>query len=130
MTMRVLSAICVLSAAVFCSAHAVAQSQPWLGDRRFGGGIGVRAGNFELHPGIAGEVGYDSNFYQSSGRVTPAGQTVLVPPEFQATAPGGGALGGVGFFNEPSVGVLRFRVTPSLSLKTLGPQRTEGDGGE
>jgi hypothetical protein len=128
MTMRALSAIFVLSATVFWSTHAVAQSQPWLGDRRFGGGIGVRAGNFELHPGIAGEVGYDSNFYQAAGTVTPFGQMVQVPVEFQPTAPGGGTLGGGGFFNEPSISVFRFRVTPSLTLKTLGPQRTEGDG--
>jgi len=130
MTMRVQSAFFVLSTAVFCSTRALAQGQPWLGDRRFGGGIGVRAGNFELHPGIAGEVGYDSNFYQSAGKVTLPGETVLVPPAFQPTAPNGGALGGVGVFNEPSIGVLRFRVTPSLTLKTLGPQRTEGDGGQ
>lgn len=124
--MRVLSAFCVLSAAVFCSTYAVAQSQPWLGDRRFGGGIGLRAGNFELHPGIAGEVGYDSNFYQAAGKVTPANQMVLIPPQFQPADENGVPVGSTGFFNEPSISVLRFRVTPSLTLKTLGPQRTQG----
>ena len=109
MTLRVLPAILVLSAAAFCAPRAGAQSQPWLDDRRVGGGIGLRTGNFELHPAIAGETGYDSNFYQSSGRVT---------------GPGGGPL-----FNEPDVGVVRFRVTPSLTLKTLGAQRTAGDEG-
>jgi hypothetical protein len=100
MTMRVLSAIFVLSAAVFCSTRAVAQQvQPWLGDRRFGGGIGVRAGDFELHPGVAGEVGFDTNFYQSAGKVTPAGQTVAIPPEFQPATPDGTPLGGDGYFN-------------------------------
>jgi hypothetical protein len=103
MTMRTLPAIFVLSATAFCATHAGAQGQPWLGDRRFGGGIGLRAGDFELHPGIAGEVGFDTNFYQAAGRVDDD-------------------------FNEPTVGVMRFRVTPSLTLKTLGPQRTEGDG--
>jgi hypothetical protein len=127
MTMRAQSAIFVLSAAIFCSTHAVAQSQPWLGDRRFGGGIGVRAGNFELHPGIAGEVGYDSNFYQAAGKVTPAGDTVSIPPQFQPVTTTGAPVGGGGFFNEPRIGVVRFRVTPSLTLKTLGPQRTQGD---
>src|SRR6185436_16749199 len=66
-------------------------------------------GNLELHPAVAGEMGYDTNFYQASGRVTGAG---------------GGPL-----FNEPDVGVVRFRVTPSLTLKTLGAQRTAGDEG-
>ncbi|MEO8178370.1 MAG: hypothetical protein ABI895_06010 [Deltaproteobacteria bacterium] len=126
--MRALPAIFVLSTAVFCATRAVAQSQPWLGDRRLGGGIGVRAGNFELHPGIAGEVGYDSNFYQGAGRVTPAGQMVLIEPQFQPRSANGATIGNGGFFNEPSTGVLRFRVTPSLTLKTLGPQRTQGDG--
>jgi hypothetical protein len=131
MTMRVLSAIFVLSAAVFCSTRAVAQQvQPWLGDRRFGGGIGVRAGDFELHPGVAGEVGFDTNFYQSAGKVTPAGQTVAIPPEFQPATPDGTPLGGDGYFNEPKISVVRFRVTPSLTLKTLGPQRTQAEGTE
>ena len=37
-------------------------SPAWLADRRYNEGIGVRTGNFELHPGIAGEFGYDSNY--------------------------------------------------------------------
>jgi hypothetical protein len=62
-----LSAIFVLSTAVFCSTLAVAQSQPWLGiGARWR--IGVRAGNFELHPGIAGEVGYDSKLLPGRGQ--------------------------------------------------------------
>ena len=68
--------------------------QVWLQDRAFLEGRGIRAGNFELHPGIGAEFGYDSNvFYSSSrsGTVTPA---------------------------------LRLRVTPSFSVSTLGAQRT------
>ncbi len=127
--MRVLPAIFVLSAAALCAPTAGAQqSQPWLGDRRFGGGIGVRAGDFELHPGIAGEVGFDSNFYQAADKVTPEGFAVAIPAEFQPLRPDGSRFADAGTFREPAVGVFRFRVTPSLSLKTLGPQRTEGDG--
>jgi len=107
--MRVLPAILLLFGAVFSAPRAGAQAQPWLDDRRFGGGIGLRTGNFELHPAVAGEMGYDSNFYQAAGRVSSRGS---------------GAL-----FNEPDVGVVRFRVTPSLTLKTLGAQRTAGDEG-
>jgi len=112
MTMRVLPAIFVFSAVAFAAPRAGAQAQPWLEDRRVGGGIGVRTGNFELHPAVAGEMGYDSNFYQSAGRVS---------------APG--SIAGGGFFNEPDVGVVRFRVTPSLTLKTLGPQRSDSEEG-
>lgn len=127
--MRAQPAIFVLSAAVLCATSAVAQqSQPWLDDRRFGGGIGVRAGDLELHPGIAGEMGFDSNFYQSAGKVTPDGMAVAIPAEYQPLQPDGSRVGAAGRFNEPRVGVFRFRVTPSLSLKTLSRQRMEGDG--
>jgi|SRR6478735_4184231 len=52
----------VLLGAISLEAHAQAQ-QPWLADRRYGEGIGIRTGNLELHPGISGEVGYDSNYF-------------------------------------------------------------------
>src|SRR5688572_32155785 len=101
--MRVLPAIFVLSVAPLCATTAVAQSQPWLGDRRFGGGMGLRAGDFELHPGIAGEVGFDSNFYQASGRVTPDGAAAVIPEQFQPVQPDGSRFGATGTFNEPTV---------------------------
>jgi hypothetical protein len=60
----------VLLGAISLQAHAQAQ-QPWLADRRYGEGIGVRVGNLELHPGIAGEVGYDSNYFLRAPSETP-----------------------------------------------------------
>ncbi len=77
-------------------AHA---QQPWLSDRQYGEGIGVRVGNLELHPGISGEVGYDSNYFLRSDKDTP-------PPDAS----------------------YRLRITPSVSLATLGTQRTQGNG--
>lgn len=71
-----------------------AQEQPWLVDRRVGEGIGIRAGNLELHPGVASEFGYDSNYFQRAG-----GDTEEVIP------------------------TLRLRLTPSLSVASLGTQR-------
>jgi hypothetical protein len=89
---------------LFTSGTAFAQGQPWLGDRKFRG-AGIRTGNLELHPGVAGEVGFDSNFAQGSGDQGPVlGTSVLL--------------------QEPVVPSLRLRVTPSLSLSTLGPQRS------
>jgi hypothetical protein len=79
-------------------------SPQWLKDRRYSEGVGVRTGDFELHPGIAGEVGYDSNWFLRSSRV--------------------GALNG-----PPVLPALEFRITPSLALSTLGPQRREADTG-
>ena len=86
-----LAAIALLGA-ISLEAHA---QQPWLEDRRYGEGIGVRVGNLEFHPGVSGEVGYDSNYY--------------------LRAP-----------SEDPIAVYRFRLTPSASLSTLGPQRGAG----
>jgi len=70
-----------------------AAAQGWLADRRYGQGIGLRAGNLEFHPSLAAELGYDSNFFQRSGE---------------------------GSANEtPIYDAWRLRVTPSLSLSTL-----------
>src|ERR1051325_9699269 len=69
-------------------------TQPWLADRRYGEGIGIRAGRFELHPGVSAEFGYDSNFFQRSDTV-----------------------------GEPVEDAWRLRVTPSLTLSTLSERR-------
>ncbi len=77
-------------------------AQPWIADRRYGEGVGIRTGNLELHPGVSGEVGYDSNYFQNSDDAT-----------------------------EPEVAAIRFRLTPSLSLKTIeGRRRAELAGGQ
>ncbi len=128
MTMRVLPAITGFAATLLAPLLVHAQAQPWLGDRRFGGGIGIRTGNWELHPGIAGELGYDSNYFQASGEVTPATESLTIPNEFRPVLPGGATFGATGFLNEPTIDTLRFRITPSLTLNTLGPQRmSDGD---
>jgi hypothetical protein len=80
-------------------------SPQWLQDRRYNEGIGIRTGDLEIHPGIAGEAGYDSNWFLRSDKV--------------------GADNGPP--NAPIVPALEFRVTPSLYLSTLGPQR-RGEG--
>jgi hypothetical protein len=82
------------------ASEAAAQEQPWLRDRRYREGMGYRVGDLEVHPGLAGEFGYDSNFYYR------------------------GEKDGL-----PIVDVFRLRVTPSVSLSTLGPQR-RGEAGE
>jgi hypothetical protein len=79
----------VLLGAISLEAHA---QQPWLSDRAAGEGIGIRVGDLELHPGIAGELGYDSNYFLRSSEEHPLAAYVL-------------------------------RVTPSISLSTLGAQR-------
>lgn len=128
--MRVFAAVfgAFLLQGVSLDANAQASGQPWLGDRRVGGGIGVRAGNFELHPGIASELGFDSNFFQGAGRETAIAEAVAIDPAFRPVTLDGGAFGATGSYREPTVGTLRFRVTPSLTLRTLGAQRKADDG--
>ncbi len=82
---------------------AAAQERPWLADRTYAEGIGVRIGHLELHPGIAAEVGYDSNFFQRSGDTDNPGES-------------------------PVLSAYRLRLTPSVSLSTLGERRRESDG--
>jgi hypothetical protein len=70
------------------------EAQPWVADRSVGEGVGILAGDFEFHPGVAAEFGFDSNFFQRSS----SGEDVL--------------FGGV-------ADSLRLRITPQLSLRTL-----------
>lgn len=80
-------------------------SPQWLKDRSYNEGAGVRAGDLELHPGIAGEVGYDSNWFLRSDK-----------QGFDNSAP-----------VAPPIPAVSLRITPSLYLATLSPQRREGD---
>ncbi len=91
----------VLTSATVCSGAAWAQVQPWLSDRDVGKGIGIRAGNFELHPGVSGEFGYDSNYFQRADS------------EIEEQNVG------------PVEDTFRLRVTPSISLSTLDRRRAE-----
>src|SRR6187549_42044 len=95
MKLRLAFAVLLGTTTIVLSASA---QQPWIQDRRLGEGSGIRTGNLELHPSVAGEFGYDSNYFQR-GDGDP----------------------------DPVVDTLVFRVTPSLTLSTLGKARQEGD---
>jgi Putative beta-barrel porin 2 len=69
-----------------------ASAQAWVSSSDLSEGIGIRVGNFELHPSLGGEFGYDSNLFRASEE-------------------------------EGVVDVLRLRITPSLTLSTLGKAR-------
>lgn len=91
------------------AAPKVASAQEWLKDRRYQEGAGIRAGDLEIHPGIGGEVGYDSNWFLRSPKED---------PRLINGAP-----------NNPPVEAAVLRVTPSLSIGTLSPQRNDGAAG-
>jgi hypothetical protein len=89
-------------------AAAQSDSPQWLQDRKYNEGIGVREGDFELHPGIGGEVGYDSNYFlrsSGSGFANSGGAPAFAPP----------------------IPALVLRITPSLYISTIGAQRREND---
>jgi hypothetical protein len=92
--------LCLLAPAL---AWAEVPIRPWLGDRSYAEGIGIRLGELELHPGVAAEVGYDSNYFQRSG---------------DEGAPN----------EHPIYSAYRLRLTPALMVSTLGPRRRAGDG--
>lgn len=72
-------------------------------------GAGVRVGDFELHPGVGAQGGYDSNYFLRTDK----------------TGATNGAPG------TPVQGTPELLITPSLSLSTLGALRREGQtGGE
>ncbi len=83
-----------------------ASAQEWLKDRRYAEGAGIRVGDLELHPGIGGEIGYDSNWFL---------RTQKEDPRFVNGAPG-----------NPPVEAGTLRITPSFSISTLSQQRAEG----
>ncbi len=95
--------IAILGAVATIIVPGVANAQEWLKDRAYQEGAGIRTGDLELHPGIAGEIGYDSNYLLRSSSNTP------------------------GLINGNPIGAGVIRITPSLTLSTLGPQRREGD---
>jgi hypothetical protein len=84
----------------------VANAQEWLRDRRYSEGQGIRAGDVEIHPSLAGEIGYDSNWFLRSDKEGPnvVNGPPAVPPE------GAGVI----------------RITPSLTLSTISVRRREG----
>jgi hypothetical protein len=82
------------SVSLLLVAGVASAAQPWLADRRYGEGIGLRAGRFEFHPGISAEFGYDTNFFQRADTIDP-----------------------------PPADAFRLRVTPSLTMSTLTERR-------
>lgn len=83
-----------VASSALLSVSAPASAQVWLKDRQATQGAGIRSGDFELHPGIAAELGYDSNYFNRA-----------------ANKP------------YPVVDTVRLRITPQFHVSTLGQQR-------
>ncbi|MEJ7728807.1 MAG: hypothetical protein WKG00_06295 [Polyangiaceae bacterium] len=86
LSVSIFTAVGVLAA---LPAIAQAQDQVWLSDRRYTEGIGYRVGDFELHPGLAGEFGYDSNYLHRADEEDPVGTLRLrITPSFSISTIG------------------------------------------
>ncbi|MBX7190891.1 MAG: hypothetical protein K1X94_02480 [Sandaracinaceae bacterium] len=91
----------MVALATVMPASALAQNA-WLADRARTEGPGFRVGDFELHPGIGAEVGWDSNLYFTEDNPTAGRHRV-------------------------DTGILR--ITPHFLFSTIGPaRRQEGSG--
>jgi hypothetical protein len=92
-----------------------AYAQAWLPDRAYTEGPGIRAGDLEIHPGIAVRGGYDTNVFRADGkrRIVDDPRTPAVDPiSLTQRRQGAGILA----------------VTPHVHLSTLSNQRrNEGE---
>jgi hypothetical protein len=97
----------IVAVVLLASTAASAQNDnpAWLKDRQYSEGAGVLTGDFELHPSIAGEAGFDSNWFLRSSANN---------INYANSAPAA-----------PVVGAIEFRITPALYLSTLSRQRRE-----
>jgi len=69
----------VLCGLVALPAVVSAQEQAWLKDRQYSEGPGYQVGDFELHPGVALELGYDSNYLRQTSDADGALRFLLTP---------------------------------------------------
>ncbi len=91
-----------------------AGAQEWLKDRKISEGPGYQAGDFEVHPGLAAEIGWDSNYLGRSDKTGPSDPGA--PHYLLNGAPAFGPIDSA-----------ELRITPSLSIRTSpSSQRAEG----
>ena len=95
----------VATSAAAATVSASANAQVWLKDRAATQGTGIRSGDLEGHPGVAAEIGYDSNYF-------------LRAPNRASGESTRGAGNGY-----PIVDTVRLRITPSFFVTTLSQAR-------
>lgn len=102
---RLLFATTLLVSLALTGGATRAYAQGWLADRSRTEGPGIRLGDFELHPGIGVELGYDSNLYYTNDDAM-----LPIPPRRDSAI---------------------LRVTPHFYVSTIGAQRhREGEASE
>lgn len=87
--MKRLFALTLACCSALLGAKAHAAEQTWLGDRQYREGAGIRVGDFELHPGIGADFGYDSNYLRRHSSEDPIGSLrIRVSPSFSVATLG------------------------------------------
>ncbi len=110
-----------LAFGLLLSVQASAQSAPatpWLPDRQYQEGPGIKVGKLELHPGIAIRGGYDTNVFRADGEVHDgvrrkeegAGILAISPHLFLTTQTAQRAQGGEDRGGPPPVPFLTFKL--------------------
>lgn len=100
------------AALVTATVSAPASAQAWLKDRAATQGAGIRSGDLEWHPGVAAEVGYDSNYFNRA-------------PNRRSNESAVNARDGY-----PVVDTVRLRITPQIFVSTLTQvRRADGTSG-
>jgi hypothetical protein len=95
----------VASSAVAITVSASASAQVWLKDRAATQGAGIRSGDLEWHPGVAAELGYDSNYFNRAPN-NRSGESAVNRRD-----------------GYPVVDTVRLRITPSFFVTTLSQAR-------
>lgn len=120
--------IAALAAAT--TTHAIDASAQWLEDRRIREGAGIRTGDVEIHPGVAAELGYDSNYFQRSGDTGSTPSDITYRAGLDPATGNPNPVPGPDFdVNEATANAVRLRVTPHIAVSTLSQQRTREQGG-
>jgi Putative beta-barrel porin 2 len=89
-----LSCLGIIAALSLLAASRPVAAQEWLADRQRAEGRGIRLGNFELHPGIGSEVGYDSNVFLSDSEDEQDSMVLRVAPHVYLSTLSGERLQG------------------------------------
>ncbi len=84
-----LALISVVGFVALWSDGADAQQPTWLADRKYKEGAGFRVGDFELHPAVGADFGYDSNYFLRGSDESPVGSLRLrLSPSFSVSTLG------------------------------------------
>jgi hypothetical protein len=112
MRLKHLIQFCLTASILFLLTSGQVEAQAWLEDRSRTEGHGIRLGDFELHPGLGTEVGYDSNLFLAEDGETQGSVLLRVTPHLYLSTLGEERQGD----NKATPPVVDFRVGGASSF--------------